>query len=123
MVTEEGSQMLLIADEVGKVFGMLEGKFQGGQCMVEAQQAYGAGKLPRCPQQRKRVGRRAEADIPDDELARMLLQSFDQPKLADVERFGFRHGADDGVKGLMVRKGVDAVRAIAEFDYSVTASV
>ena len=111
--------MLLIPDEIGEVLDVLEGKFQRFQGMIEAQQADGAGELPRGAEQRERICGGAEANVPHDEFTGVSPYALDQPKLADVEGLRLRHGADDRVKGLVVRQRVNAMRAIAEPDYAV----
>ena len=67
-----------------------------------------------------RIGGRAEADIPQDELARVTLEPLDQAQLPDIQRLGLGHRADDRMKRLVMGEGMDAVRAIGELNDSVS---
>ncbi|MDB6122539.1 MAG: hypothetical protein JWQ71_1532, partial [Pedosphaera sp.] len=44
----------------------------------------------------------------------MSGHAFGQMELLDVQGFGFSHGADDGMEGLLVRERMNAVHAAGE---------
>ena len=88
--------------------------------MVEAQQVDRARDGAGRPQCGDRVGGSAEADIPQDEFARVTLEALDQAQLADIQRLGLGHRADNRMKRLVMGEGMDAVRAIGELNNSVS---
>src|ERR1035438_6354809 len=95
---------------------MISAWFQRFEGVIEAQQVNRARDVPGGPQSRERIGRRPEADIPQDEFSRVTLEPLDQPQLPDIQRLGFGHRADHRMKGLMMGQRVDAVRPVGEFD-------
>jgi len=99
--------------------GVWEGEAERLGGLIETEQPDRAREFASGSQHGQGVGRRAQAHIPNDELPAVVSDAFDQVKLLNVERLGFRHGADDGMKRLALGQRMDAVRAIDEFDQSV----
>jgi len=88
--------------------------------VVEAQEVDRAGDLARRPQSGERIGGGAEADIPQDELAGVMLEALDQAQLTDIQRLGLGHRADDRMERLVMGQRMDAVRPIGEPNDSVS---
>ncbi len=120
LVVKEALEMRLVTGQVAERGGVLEGEGEGIEGVVETQEADGAGEVAGGAQGGKGVGGGTEANVPDDELAGVALEAVDEAELADVEGLGFGNGADDGVEGLVVGEGMDAVRAIGELYDSVS---
>jgi hypothetical protein len=87
--------------------------------MVEAQKVDRAGDGAGRAEGSDGVGGGAETDIPQDEFAGVMLEALDQAELANIQGLGFGDRADDGMEGLVVREGMDAVGAIGELNDSV----
>src|SRR6267142_184410 len=95
---------------------MFQRELQRFNRVVEADQANRRADLSRFTQHCQCIRRRAEADIPDNELARMSLQSLRELELSHIQCFGLRYGPNDRMKRLLMRQGMDAVNAAGEFD-------
>jgi hypothetical protein len=70
------------------------------------------GKSEGGAQDGHRIGGRAQANIPDDEFALVRLQPLPQPELLDIKRLRLGHGADDGMKRLVLRQRADAASSV-----------
>jgi hypothetical protein len=119
---QEALEALFVAAQVAECFAVLEREGERFEGVIEAQQVDRAGDVPGRPQGGERIGCRPEADIPQDEFARVPPEALDQAQLPDIERLGFGDRADHRMKGLVMGEGMDAVGAIGEFDYSVSGS-
>ena len=65
------------------------------------------------------IGGRSQANVPDDEFTGGGAEAFGQPHLAEVKSLGFRHGANDRMKGFAAVEGLDRVRAGGEANEAV----
>ncbi len=119
MILEEFRNALFVTREVSKVRRVRQREFERFQRLIETDDSQRAVGFPGRAQDGEHIGRRAEADIPDHELTAVRRHAPGQPELPHIERLGFRHRADDGMKRLAMRQRVDAVRAIGEFDETV----
>ena len=119
-VAQEAFQVRFVAAQVTERVAVLEGEGQRFEGVVEAQQVDGAGDGAGRAQGGEGVGGRAEADIPQDEFAGVMLEALDQAQLPDIQGVGFGDRADHGMEGLVVGQGMDAVGAIGELDDSVS---
>ena len=99
---------------------MFEREGQRLEGVIEAQQVDRAGDVAGRPQRGERIGRRPEADIPQDEVALVTPEALGQAQLADIQRLGLGDRADHWMKRLVMGQGMDAVRPIGELDYSVS---
>src|ERR1700687_4354246 len=120
MVANQALKPAFIAGEIAERFGVLQRELQRFDGMVETDQVQDTGKLPGGAQNGERIGCGAEADVPNGKRTGVMLEAFDQAKLANVQRLGFSDRPDNGVKRLAMRQRVDAVNAINEFDDLVT---
>ena len=109
-----------VAPQVAERRAVLQPEGQWVERVVKAQQVDRTGDVPSRPQSGERIGRRSEANIPQNELARVALEALDQAQLPDVQRLRFGDGADDRMKGLVMGHRMDAVRAIRQFDDAVS---
>jgi hypothetical protein len=96
--------------------GVWEGEAERLDGLIETEQPDRARDFASGSQHGQGIGRRTQAHIPNDELPAVMRDASDQVKLPNVERLGFRHGADDGMKRLPVGQRMNTVRAIREFD-------
>jgi hypothetical protein len=111
---------LFVAGEIVEVRGVLEREFQGFKRVVKAQQADGASEGLGGSQDGDGIGGGAQADIPDDEFTGVAPETFNQPKLPDIQRLRLGDGADDRVEGLGMGQRVNAMSATGELDDSVS---
>src|SRR5271169_4778887 len=75
-VLEEIANGGFIIQEVSKLSRVLQGKLQRGSRPVETDDAQRARRVAGGTQHRQHIGRRAESDVPDDELAGMRGNAF-----------------------------------------------
>ena len=120
VVAQQALQVLFVAPQVAERLAVLQRERQRFEGVVEAQQVDRAGDVAGRPQRGERIGRRAEADVPQDKFARVTLEPLDQAQLPDIQRLGLGHRADHGMKGLVMGQRMDAVRAVGELDDSVS---
>ena len=123
MRADEFFQMIFVAAEIAEVGGVSQREFQRLQRVVKTDEADLAGNVPRGAQDGERVGRRAEADIPDHKFAGMILQPLAEPELVDVKRLRLRDRADDRMKRLVIRKRTHGTNAVVQADELVAGSV
>ncbi len=71
------------------------------------------------PDGRKRVGRRAQPDIPNHKFTGRRLHAFRQVQLPDVKCFGLDGRPNDGMKRLVFGQRTDRTRAVAQIDKRV----
>jgi hypothetical protein len=88
-------------------------RFEG---VIEAQQVDRARDVAGRTQSGEGIGGRSEANVPQDKLASVTLEPFDQAQLADVQRLGFGDRADHRMKGFVMGQGMNAVRSVGELD-------
>ena len=100
----------------GRRARVTSGPFQGIEGLVEAQHSDRAGNVAGGAQHGDRVGRRAQANVPDNEIAGMAVQAFDQAQLSDVERLSFRHRADHRMKRLSMAERMHTVDTVRQPD-------
>src|SRR5258706_7262530 len=86
-----------VAGEIAQRFGMLQCELRRFDGVVEANQMQRTGNLPSSAQNRERIGGGSQANIPNYELPRVMLKTFDQSKLADVQGLGFSYWTNDGM--------------------------
>ncbi len=108
--------MIFVTVEIAQSMGVWEGEAERLDGLIETEQPDRTSEFASGSQHGQGVGRRAQAHIPNDELSAVVSDAFDQVKLLNVQRLGFRHGADDGMKRLAVGQRMDAAHAIDEFD-------
>lgn len=112
---------IFVAAEVAESFGILQREFQRRLCVIKTDEADGTFQIARGAQNGERIRRRAEADVPDDKFANMILQPLAQAKLVDVKCLGFRDWPDHGMKRLAFRERMNAMHAAGELDDFVSA--
>ena len=108
--------MIFVTAKVAEIVGVLQRKFQRFNRMVETHKANLARDVPRGAQNRERVRRRSEADIPDHKFAGMILEPLAESKLVDVKRLGFSDRADDRMKRLVIRERAHGADSIVQAD-------
>src|ERR1035437_917808 len=113
---EKFFQMIFVAAEVTERVGVFQRELQRFNRAVKAHEADVARDLPRGAQDGERVGRRAEADIPDHEFAGVIFETFAQTELVDIKRLRFRDRADDRMKRLVIRKRTHGTGAVSQVD-------
>jgi hypothetical protein len=116
MFAQQAFQVRLVTLQVAERRAVLKRERQWFESVVEAQQVDRAGNVAGGPKSGKRVGRRSEADIPEDKFAYVAPEPLDQAQLPDIQRLGLGHRADHRMEGLVMGHGMDAVGAIGEFD-------
>src|ERR1035438_1838070 len=100
MRADEFFQMIFVAAEIAEVGGVSQREFQRLNRVIKTDEADVTGNLPRGAQNGKRIGRRAQADIPDDKFAGMIVQPLAQPELIDIKRLRLRDRANDWMECL-----------------------
>src|ERR1035437_6591485 len=113
---EKFFQMIFVAAEVTERVGVFQRELQRFNCAVKAHGTDVARDLPRGAQDGERVGRRAEADIPDHEFAGVIFEPLAQPELVDIKRLRLRDRADDRMKRLVVRERTHGTGAVSQVD-------
>jgi hypothetical protein len=119
VVLQEALEVRFVARQVTERFAVLEREGERVEGVIEAEQVDWAGDGTSCVQGGDRVGGSAEADIPEDEFARVTLEALGQAELPDIQRLGFDDRTDHGMKGFAMGEGMDAVRAVGELNESV----
>jgi hypothetical protein len=116
MIAQKSLQMFFIAAEVAEVGGVLEREFQRLQRVIKTDEANLARDVPRGAQDGERVGRRAQADIPDHKFAGLILEPLAQPELVDVKRLRLGDRPDDRMKRLAIRERTHGTDAVVQAD-------
>ena len=116
MLPQNLFQMIFVTTEVAEVGGMFQRKLQRFQRVIKAHDPDLAGDVPRGAEHGKRVGGRAEANVPDHKFASMILEAFAQAQLVDVERLRLGNRADDRMKRLGVRERTHGADAVVQAD-------
>src|SRR5713226_5042995 len=119
VLTDESLEMVFVALEIAQSMGVWEGEAERFDGLIETEQPDRAREFASGSQHGQGVGRRAQAHIPNDELPAVVSDALDQVKLLNVERLGFRHGADDGMKRFAAGQRMDAEHAIDQFNQCV----
>jgi RNA polymerase sigma factor (sigma-70 family) len=123
MVFYEFGQRGFVAGDIAQFRAVFERKRRrvGGE--IEADEAelrrFSLQSFTNEPDDRERVGRRAQADIPNDKFAGRFPHAFRQAQLPDVQRLGFHGRPDDGMKRLGFGQRADGTRAVAQIDKAV----
>lgn len=102
------------------MFRVLQSEFKGFQGMVKTDQAKRATNSPRGAKNSHGVGGRAQADVPYNKFARVILEPFEQAELAHIKPLRFSNGTNHGVKGLRMRQRMHAMSTVAEFDNAIS---
>ena len=113
---QQALQVRFITPQVAERAAVLECEGQRFEGVIEAQHVDRAGDAAGCPQRGERIAGRPEADIPQDEFARVTQEPIGQPQLPDIQCLGFGHRADHRMKSLVMGQGMDAVRPVGELD-------
>src|ERR1035437_5353701 len=82
------------------------------ECVIEAQQVDRARDAAGRMQSGEGIGRRPEANVPQDKLARVMLEPFHQAQLPDIQRLRLGHRANHRMKGLVMGERMNAVRPV-----------
>ncbi len=109
-----------VVGKIAKFGGVFERELERFEGVIEAKDAQRAQRGAGGAQHGEDIGGGAEADIPDDEFARMRGHAFGQAELSDIKRLGFGDRADDGMKGLVFGERMNAVNAGGEPDDFIT---
>lgn len=112
--------------EVAECIGMREREGQRGGGVVETVEfdaKAGVCLLREGLENRDRIRRGSEADIPNHEWPDRFHRPLDEPLLAHMERDRFRHRADDGMKGLAKFPRTQAARAGLDGDEFKTGAI
>ena len=116
MFADDLLQVRFVAVKVTERFGVVQCKLKRLDGLVEAQHSNRAGHRAGGAQHGDRVGRRAQANVPDNEITGMSAQAFDQAQLSDVERLRFRHRADHRMKRLSMAERMHTVDTVRQPD-------
>ena len=109
-------KMIFVAAEIAKFSRVLQRELQRLQRVVKTDEPDFARNVPRGAQNRERIRRRAEADVPDDKFSGMILEPLAQPELVDVKRLRFRDRANNRMKRLVVRQRAHGADAVVQAD-------
>ena len=120
VLIEKGPGLRFVTVEVTERGRMLQGERQRFERAVKADESNRARQVPGGAQDRERVRRRAQANIPDHKFPGMLLEALTESELLDVQGLRLGDGADDRVIGFSVRERVEAVGAVGELHQLVT---
>jgi len=120
MFADEFLQMIFVAAEITKFGGVFQREFQRLQRVIKTDKANLTREVARGAQNGKRVRRRAEADIPNDKFANVILQPLAQLELVDVKRLRLRDRADNGMKRLAIRQRTHGADAVVQPDELIT---
>ena len=112
--------MILVAEQIAEGRGVIEREAKRFGGFVKAQDLQLRRNIVESVQDGDWVGSSAEADVPNDELRRMMLYAITELQLSNVERFCFGLRTDDGMKCLAIAERMDAVSSTRELDDAVT---
>jgi hypothetical protein len=118
-VAQQAFEVWLVAAQVAEGVAVLKGEGKRVEGVVEAHEVDRARDATGRAHGGDGVGGGAETDIPEDKLAGVMLEALDQAELANIQGLGFGDRADDGMEGLGVGEGMNAVGAIGELNDSV----
>src|SRR5436309_1495890 len=96
------AKLILVSGQITESRGVFEGESQRLGGFVEAENLQARRNIDHRAKDGEWVGSRAEANVPNDKLCRMIFQAVAKLELADVERFCFRLWSDHRVKRLAV---------------------
>lgn len=116
VITKKIRDIRFVAREITKRAGVLEGKFERFERMVEADDPHGTNRVGSMTQHGQDIGGCAQAHVPNDELTLMRCHALRQAELFDVECFSFRHRPDDRMKSLPLGDRMNAVNAAGQLD-------
>jgi len=91
-------QHIFKSGQIIEVFNVAQGKSKRLQGVIEADNAKTRAGFPGGSQNRYRVGRRTQPDIPEHELSRVMPHPFWQVELLHIKRLGLSRRTDDRVK-------------------------
>src|SRR5471030_1431111 len=86
MLAQKFSQLIFVADEVAEFRSVFQCEFERLNRAVKTHEADVARNIFCGAQNGERVGRRAEADVPDHKFAGMIFETLAQTELIDVKR-------------------------------------
>ena len=104
VLIEKSPGLRFVTVEVSERGCMLYGERQRFERAVKADESNRARQVPGGAQDRERVCRRAQANIPDHKFPGMLLEALAESKLLDVQGLRLGDRANDGVIGFAVRE-------------------
>ena len=101
---------------VAKRVGICQSESEWLCRVVKADEPQATGNVPGGAQHRKGIGRRAQSDIPHDELARAFAHPLGNFKLAHVQQIGLGSRAETGMHFLVIGRRVNRLGAIGQAD-------
>src|SRR5213076_1205461 len=96
-----------------------QSELQRFECLLEADDADRRAQIVESAQNCDWISGCAQANVPNYELSRVLLQPLAQLQLADIKRLRLGDRPDHRMKCLVVRRGMDAVNAAGELDEAI----
>ncbi len=119
MMFEQTLQTALIAREVSQSVDIPQSESKRLKGMIEADQFDGTSGFTRGAQHRHRIGRCAQAHVPNHKFTRVLAQPPRQIQLPHIKRLRLCDRTDDRMERLAMRQRVDAARPVGQLDDTI----